>query len=309
MLQLILHLVLHLMADDHYRIGVEDVEDDDDDSSGDGDELYDVNKEPNLGEAEDQAQDALERMLDEFEIVAEQAPPIENAMVGKPIGKWRRQYAVQVGICARKIPITLRLSDVPIGLIDTFWNDTRSLFNIPNEYAKRRVFESLLATTFRGFKTTLVCRFITKKLVRKPKNKKGGGMDDEVIDEEKLPWKIWPSVSKEDWDAFVLQKSKKEAIEIREQNSKNALQKQYYHRMGCMTFDEWRETWVSEGLYPTALLGPSTVPSDSTTSTLVSRAGDFFCSLHSRDKKTGKWSIKTPKTKEKADKLVSNYEL
>ncbi|XP_021745072.1 uncharacterized protein LOC110711015 [Chenopodium quinoa] len=241
------------MADDHYRIGVEDVEDDDDDSSGVGDELYDVNKEPNLGEAEDQAQDVLDRMLDEFEIAAEQAPPIENAMsesfgedqsgggvkgpaqkklrgpttsfkkpvgpmvleydrVGQPTGKWRRQYAVQVGICARKIPITLRLSDVPIGLIDTFWNDTRSLFNIPNEYAKRRVFESLLATRFRGFKTTLVRRFITKKLVRKPKNKKEGGMDEEVIDEEKLPWQIWPSVSKEDWDAFVLQKSKKEAI-------------------------------------------------------------------------------------------------
>ncbi|XP_021727821.1 uncharacterized protein LOC110694934 [Chenopodium quinoa] len=212
--------VLHLMADDHYRIGVEDVEDDDDDSSGVGDELYDVNKEPNLGEAEDQAQDVLDRMLDEFEIAAEQAPLSRmqclsrsaRTKVGQPTGKWRRQYAVQVGICARKIPITLRLSDVPIGLIDTFWNDTRSLFNIPNEYAKRRVFESLLATRFRGFKTTLVRRFITKKLVRKPKNKKEGGMDEEVIDEEKLPWQIWPSVSKEDWDAFVLQKSKKEAI-------------------------------------------------------------------------------------------------
>ncbi|XP_021773530.1 uncharacterized protein LOC110737478 [Chenopodium quinoa] len=246
------------MADDHYRIGVEDVEVDDDDSSGDGDEMYDVNKEPDLGEAEDQAQDVLDRMLDEFEIAVEQAPPIENAMsesfgedqsgggvkgpaqkklrgpttsfkkpvgpmvleydrVGQPIGKWRRQYAVQVGICARKIPITLRLSEVPTGLIDTFWNDTG---------------------------------------------------------------------------------------EIREQNSKNALQKQYHHRMGCMTYDEWRETWVSEGVYPTSLLGSSTVPSDSTTSTLVSRAGDFFCSLHSRDKKTGKWSIKAPETKEMADKLL-----
>ncbi|XP_021771016.1 uncharacterized protein LOC110735158 [Chenopodium quinoa] len=230
---------------------------------------------------------------------------LEYDRVGQPTGKWRRQYAVQVGICARKIPITLRLSDVPIGLIYTFWNDTRSLFNIPNEYAKQRVFESLLATRFRGFKTTLVRRFITKKLVRKPKNKKEGGMDEEVIDEEKLPWQIWPSVSKENWDAFVLQKSKKEAIEIREQNSKNALHKQYYHHMGCMTYDEWRETWVSEGVYPTSLLGSSTVPSDSTTSTLVSRAGDFFCSLHSRDKKTGKWSIKAPETKEMADKLLN----
>ncbi|XP_021725121.1 uncharacterized protein LOC110692435 [Chenopodium quinoa] len=69
---------------------------------------------------------------------------LECDRVGQPSGKWRRQYAGQVGICARKIPITLRMSDVPTGLIDAFWNDTRSLFNIPNEYAKRRVFESLL---------------------------------------------------------------------------------------------------------------------------------------------------------------------
>ena len=88
----------------------------------------------------------------------------------------------------------------------------QSLFNIPNEYAKRRVFESLLAARFRSFKCNLVRRFITKKLVRKPKNKKGGGSDDDVIDEEKLPWQIWPSISKDDWEAFVLQKCKKEEI-------------------------------------------------------------------------------------------------
>ncbi|XP_021724911.1 uncharacterized protein LOC110692221 isoform X2 [Chenopodium quinoa] len=86
--------------------------------------------------------------------------------------------------------------------------------------------------------------------------------------------------------------------------SKNALQKQYHHHMGAMTYDEWRDTWVSEGVYPTALLGSSTTPSDSTTSTLVSRAGDFFCSMHSRDKKTEKWSIKAPETKEMTDKLL-----
>ncbi|XP_021733080.1 uncharacterized protein LOC110699877 [Chenopodium quinoa] len=74
--------------------------------------------------------------------------------------------------------------------------------------------------------------------------------------------------------------------------------------MGAMTYDEWRDTWVSEGVYPTALLGSSTALSDSTTSTLVSRAGDFFCSMHSRDKKTGKWSIKALETKEMTDKLL-----
>jgi hypothetical protein len=164
------------MADDQDRVCVEDVEDDDDDFSEDGDELYDVNKEPDLGEAEDQAQDELERRLDAFEMEAEQAPPIENTAsetvgenatshnqsqgqsgggvrapakkkvrgpttsfkkpvgpmvlefdkAGQPVGKFRRPYAIHVGICARKIPITLRMREVPPGLIDTFWNDTRA---------------------------------------------------------------------------------------------------------------------------------------------------------------------------------------
>lgn len=154
------------MADDRFRVRVDDVESNSDDSSNDGDQPYDVNKETDLGEPEDQEQDVLERMIEDFEIAAEQAPPIDNAMlepfredqsgagvqapakkkqrgpttafkkpvgpmvleydsVGQPSGKWRRQYAGQVGICARKIPITLRMCDVPTGLIDTFWNDTR----------------------------------------------------------------------------------------------------------------------------------------------------------------------------------------
>ncbi|XP_021760094.1 uncharacterized protein LOC110724913 [Chenopodium quinoa] len=250
------------MADDQDRIYVEDVEDDDDDFSEDedGDELYDVNKEPDLGETEDQAQDEFERRLDEFEISAELAPPIENAVAetvgenatshnlsqgksgggvrapakkkvrgpttsfkkpvgpmvleydkaGQPVGKFRRPYAIHVGLCARKIPITLRMREVPPGLIDTFWNDTRSLFNIPNDPAKRRVFESLLAERFRGFKTVLVRGWITKTVVNKPKKKKGN--DAEVINEELLPWQKWPNISKDDWEAFVIQQSTKEAI-------------------------------------------------------------------------------------------------
>ncbi|XP_021762643.1 uncharacterized protein LOC110727388 [Chenopodium quinoa] len=343
------------MADDQDRVCVEDVEDDDDDFSRDGDELYDVNKEPDLGEAEDQAQDELERRLDAFEMEAEQAPPIENAVsetvgenatshnqsqgqsgggvrapakkkvrgpttsfkkpvgpmvleydkAGQRVGKFCRPYAIHVGICARKIPITLRMREVPPHLIDTFWNDTRSLFNISNDAAKRRVFESLLAERFRGFKSELVRCWITNRK-KKPKKKKGN--DDEVINEELLPWQKWPNISKDDWEAFVIQQSTKEAIELREQNSKNAKMKQYTQRMGCKTFGEWRETWVNEGVYPTSLLGSSKGPSSSTITTLVSRAGDFFCSLHARDKETGKWAIKAPETKEMADKLIEHTE-
>ena len=44
---------------------------------------------------------------------------------GQPGPKWRRQYANQVGICSRKIPITLVMRQVPPGLIQAFWDDTR----------------------------------------------------------------------------------------------------------------------------------------------------------------------------------------
>ncbi|XP_021713546.1 uncharacterized protein LOC110681725 [Chenopodium quinoa] len=100
-------------------------------------------------------------------------------------------------------------------------------------------------------------------------------------------------------------KSQKKAIELREQNQANAEKKEYVHRMGPKTFGEKRPEWVGSGLYPKALLVASKEPSSSTITTLVSRAGDFFCSLHSFDKKTGKWVIKGPEAKKLADKLVS----
>ena len=75
--------------------------------------------------------------------------------------------------------------------------------------------------------------------------------------------------------------------------------------MGPKTFAEKRPEWASSGLYPKALLVASKEPSSSTITTLVSRAGDFFGSLNTFDKETGKWFIKGPETKKMADKLVS----
>ncbi|XP_021747515.1 uncharacterized protein LOC110713365 [Chenopodium quinoa] len=197
------------MADDYDLHCVEDLEDDDDSYE---DDLYDVNKENDLGEPEDQAQDEFERRLEEFELSAKRASPIENAISemvgenstpqtqsqghddqmntggrggvkapamrkgrgpttsfkkptgamvleydnkGQPTGEWRREYGNQVGMCARKIPITFGWRQVPPGLIQTFWDDTRKLFNTRNDADKRRLFESLVAERFRGFKTFL----------------------------------------------------------------------------------------------------------------------------------------------------------
>ncbi|XP_021723139.1 uncharacterized protein LOC110690587 [Chenopodium quinoa] len=165
------------------------------------------------------------------------------------------------------------MRQVPPGLIQAFWDDTRRQFSIPNDPEKKRVFVSLLGERFRGFKTKLTNRWIHKK--KKVQTKKKNAKED-----NRLPWKIWPTVSKDDWEEFVRMKSQKKAIELREQNQANAEKKEYVHRMGPKTFAEKRPEWAALGLYPKALLVASKEPSSSTITTLVSRAGDFFCSLH-----------------------------
>lgn len=75
--------------------------------------------------------------------------------------------------------------------------------------------------------------------------------------------------------------------------------------MGAKTFAEKRPEWIKKGLYPKSLLVASKEPSSSTITTLVSRAGDFFCFLHTFDKETEKQVIKGLETKKMADKLVS----
>ncbi|XP_021713497.1 uncharacterized protein LOC110681659 [Chenopodium quinoa] len=96
------------------------------------------------------------------------------------------------------------MRQVPPGLIQTFWDDTRRLFSIPNDPEKRRVFESLLAERFRGFKTKLTNGWIYKN----KKNSKKKNADENYL----LPWQIWPTVSKNYWEEFVRMKTQKKAI-------------------------------------------------------------------------------------------------
>ncbi|XP_021760603.1 protein FAM50A-like [Chenopodium quinoa] len=128
--------------------------------------------------------------------------------------------------------------------------------NLGEPEDQRRVFESLLAERFRGFKTNLTNGWIYKK-------KKKADEDD------LLPWQKWPTVSKDDWEEFVRMKTQKKAIELREQNKKNAEMKEYVHLMGPKTFGEKRPEWVDKGLYPKSLLVASKEPSSSTITTLL----------------------------------------
>ncbi|XP_021728353.1 uncharacterized protein LOC110695429, partial [Chenopodium quinoa] len=76
-------LCVHKMGRDEDIHHAEVMDDEDHGSSQSGDELYDVNKEQDLGEPEDQAHDELRRRFDAYEMSAECAPPIVDDIVSE----------------------------------------------------------------------------------------------------------------------------------------------------------------------------------------------------------------------------------
>lgn len=52
---------------------------------------------------------------------------LEYNAKGQPTGKWRQHYTTHIGICARKINILIKTKDIPKGLLQTFWDDTKVL--------------------------------------------------------------------------------------------------------------------------------------------------------------------------------------
>ena len=140
---------------------MDELMDDDDERSEDGD--YDAAVEEDKGESEDREYDEYIHRIEQFEVMADRAPPIDNHQhvvanevstsksvkkrvkrkgrgptkglgareemyleyneFDNPCGKWRRKYATFTGLCMRKISILLKWEDVPEGLKKTFWDD------------------------------------------------------------------------------------------------------------------------------------------------------------------------------------------
>ena len=46
--------------------------------------------------------------------------------LGQPIGRWRKNYSTHIGCCARKVNIRLTAKEIPRGLMQTFWDDTKA---------------------------------------------------------------------------------------------------------------------------------------------------------------------------------------
>lgn len=123
------------------------------------------------------------------------------------------------------------------------WQDTVNLFHIKADQDKRDVFYSGLAQRFRDFKTKLVSRWIslrrerstTKKRKRVDyENKNEENQQEEAMKKSKqpptrLPYEIWPHISKDEWEAFVAKKTTPEAVAKRAKNAKDAHKKKLHH--------------------------------------------------------------------------------
>ena len=74
--------------------------------------------------------------------------------------------------------------------------------------------------------------------------------------------------------------------------------------MGPQSFDECRESWEKEGIYPPGTQESSHASCTTEISTLRRRGLDWWASLHRWDKKEKKWVIDKEETKKAADAHV-----
>ncbi|XP_021756878.1 uncharacterized protein LOC110721949 [Chenopodium quinoa] len=112
---------------------------------------------------------------------------------------------------------------------------------------------------------------------------------------EKKPWDVYPQITVKDWEKFVAKSTTTTALEKSQQATSNTEKKMYNHHMGCKTFAESRPKWIKEGLYPASKIPSSDKPLDSTVTSLVSRANDWWCAMHGIDKNTGKYIMHSDK--------------
>lgn len=111
------------------------------------------------------------------------------------------------------------------GMKKALWEDTVNLFHIEPDEAKKEVFLSAVAERFGDFKTKLVSGWITlrRKRTKSKKLTKGKEKENEEGEEKEkekendqgpveLPYEIWDHITKEDWEAFVAQKTTPKAV-------------------------------------------------------------------------------------------------
>ena len=84
------------------------------------------------------------------------------------------------------------------------------MFHIPDEPAKRKVFEAFVQERFKNFKSYLRTRWIHKRRKRRPK--KNVPADGEEEKPDKKPWDLYPQITVDDWEKFVEKSSTRTAL-------------------------------------------------------------------------------------------------
>ncbi|KAK9678155.1 hypothetical protein RND81_11G191600 [Saponaria officinalis] len=162
-------------------------------------------------------------------------------------------------------------------------------FHIPDEKRLRKNFFTSVAKRFRDFKSKLVSGWITKTRKRSK------------FEDGREPHEIWKHIKVEDRKLFQQLKNSSPAKKKREKAVECAKKNEHYHRLGQNDFNAARSIWIKDGYYPGST--PTTIV-NSTITVDVNRADDWFCAMHSKDKKTGQYVIKKPETKEVAEKYI-----
>ncbi|KAK9665928.1 hypothetical protein RND81_14G146500 [Saponaria officinalis] len=170
----------------------------------------------------------------------------------------------------------------------------QNLFHIADEKRLRKKFLSLVAKRFRDFKSKLVSGWISKTRKRAK------------FEDDREPPEIWKHIKIEDWKLFQQVKTSSPAKRKLVKAVECAKMNEHHHRLGQNDFNTARETWIKDGFYPGCgtISGSTGNESTSLMTIDVNRADDWFCAMHSKDKETGKYVVKKPKTKEVAEKYL-----
>ncbi|XP_056692057.1 uncharacterized protein [Spinacia oleracea] len=208
---------------------------------------------------------------------------------GIPDGEWSGEYGKQVGSCAARININVKeYSTLDEHTKKGFWEETKLLFHIIDDPAKRRekYFHMCVAKRFGAFKSRLTRRWITKK-EKMPKHQTND-----------MPWDIYHQITEDDWKTFVIERNKPEMLVRREKASKSALQNKHPHRTGQKGYVRKRPEWINDGRLPPEAALTLSSGSSSVTSSLTTAPDRFkkFRSVewilaHQVKNKEGKWEV------------------
>ncbi|XP_021758847.1 uncharacterized protein LOC110723783 [Chenopodium quinoa] len=211
---------------------------------------------------------------------------LEYDDLGQPAGDWEHVYARHLGSCAKKININVKQYRlVPEADKQTLWNKTKALFHIEDgpTKEKEKLFHSGVASRFRGFKTRLVSRWITK--TTKPPEKSA----------HLMPWEIYKGIiTKVDWEKFEGDRTTDEAKAISEKARKNAKQNKHYHHLGSKSYRRSKEQWIKDGRYPT--------DTDGSSSCRVAKRGLEWLLARQVPGEGGTWVITNDETRKVAKK-------